>query len=122
MRILPAGVPYGLSRFGQRVREAAANTPLFFIGAVIVIAVVFRVGIGAVKPAAAAEEVEEKPVPAKVGHVTVPSSMGSQQISGSASASAKPAAAASPAVGRDPAEAAPKPMVRGKKPRTHGKR
>ena len=53
---LPAGVPPGLTRLRAHIAAFFAGAPLLFLGVVLGIAVVFRLAVGAVKPAVAAEE------------------------------------------------------------------
>ncbi|MBX3234154.1 MAG: hypothetical protein KIT84_40075 [Labilithrix sp.] len=103
------------SRLKHRLGAAVANTPLVFIGAVIAIAVVFRIGIGAVKPAAAAPE-EDVPRPSHVAVSPTPPVMPAP----TEPERAKPAAAAPREP--DPTATAARPHLPRRKPRTHGKR
>jgi hypothetical protein len=92
-----------------RIAHLFRETPILFIGTVLVIAITFRVGIGAVKTASA-EPVAEPP---PVVHTPVP---------------AKAAVATAPAVQAEPTTTAPampeppKPLPKRKVPRVHGKR
>jgi hypothetical protein len=98
-----------------RAARFLSETPVVFIGIVLTIAIVFRLGIGAVKPAAAEPEAYIPPRAPAAIHTPI--------------ASAKPAA---PTVQAEPAPAvavaSPEPSTRApgaipkKKPRTHGKR
>ncbi len=86
-----------------RVRAFLDSAPLFFIGAVLAIAVVFRLVLGLVKTASAKPELPFVPT-----HITLPV----------ATTAAAPAVA-TPEPEHDVTATAPVPR---KKPRTHGKR
>jgi hypothetical protein len=104
VRILPAGVPRGLSRLRLRIGHFFGEAPILFIGLVVGIAVVFRLGLGVVKPSVA----EEEPAPAPLNPVvhTQPRAFAPAATTTVAGATAEP----------DPTKV---PRL---KPRTHGKR
>jgi len=54
--LLPAGVPLGFVRARYRIARLFSEAPLLFLGVVIGVALVFRVGIGAIRTASADEE------------------------------------------------------------------
>lgn len=53
--LLPAGVPLGFVRARYRIARLFSEAPLLFLGVVIGVALVFRVGIGAIRTASADE-------------------------------------------------------------------
>lgn len=100
-----------------RIAHFFRETPIFFIGTVLVIAVTFRVGIGAVKGASAsADTLAEAPAL----HTPVASTPAKTP---SAPAVAVPVVQAEPAPVAPPAMPEPqKPQAKRKTPRVHGKR
>lgn len=111
MQLLPAGVPRGLLRVKALGARLLGETPILFIGTVLVIAVTFRVAVGAMKTVSAEPEA---PPPALHSPV---------EPAGGKSEPARPAVATP--VRAEPtatAPAAPKPEPPKQKPRTHGKR
>lgn len=102
-----------------RIAHILRETPVLFIGTVLVIAVTFRVGIGAVKSASGASEaLDERP--AAPLHAPVASSPTPAKTV--APAVATPIAQAEPTVAAPAMPEPLKPLAKRKAPRIHGKR
>lgn len=128
--LLPAGLPRGFVRMRHRIAAFLGEAPLLFVGVVIGIAVLFRLAIGIVRPAAADAETEAA---APSGAVHEPPRLAAAE--GSAPRPSPPPAAptaTSPPPRGSPlgrAGVAPGDTRRGpqaapprRKPRTHGRR
>lgn len=98
-----------------RVAQIFGEAPIGFIGAVIAIAVVFRLGVGVMKPAAAAEPEVQAPVALH----TPPEPAKPTPIVTDAPPTIEPAAAATTAAATTATTTAKK---RNKAPRSFGKR
>lgn len=121
-KILPAGVPGGLVRMRHRLAGLLHETPLPFVGVVVAIAVLFRAGIGMVRPAApdteaarsTSDALHEPPRAATATTATGPAPIGAPGI-----ATPTPAPESHVTGGKVPRT---RPEPPRKKPRTHGRR
>lgn len=103
-----------------RIVQFVSDTPIVFIGAVLAIAITFRVGIGAIKTASA----EPEPQTTAALHTPVGGPAKSpEKPPAEAATPATPAVAAEPMPVLTADPTLPKPgLPKQKKPRTHGKR
>ena len=101
-----------------RLSHFLSETPILFIGAVLAIAITFRVGIGAIKTASAEPEAPVAAAPAVHTPVTTPTPA---KVAAATPAVATPTPAKAETVAPAMPEPA-RPLPKRKAPRTHGKR
>jgi hypothetical protein len=119
LNLLPAGVVVRLARTRQRIATALEAVPLLFVGIVLGVALLFRLGIGVLRPAppddaAAAPKVapHEPPAPAAPALDLRPEP-GVETARTAAAAAVRPPS--------KPAQRA-RPAAPRRNPRTHGRR
>jgi hypothetical protein len=118
--LLPAGVVVRLNRTRRRIAAALEGVPLLFVGIVLGVTLLFRLGIGALRPAlpdaaAAAPKVapHERPAPAATPALDLRPEPGVETARTAAAAAVRPFSKPAPRA---------RPAAPRRKPRTHGRR
>ena len=111
LRLFPASIRRAFSLIGYRFRALFENTPFFFFGVVLSLAVVFRAGVGLYRDAAAEEKMAVSPSP----EVSAPTS----SAPAVSTAESSPSTPASTSTSREPIGA---PARVAPKTRGHGRR